>query len=238
MIYYFENYQFDSEQITLYKDNQLFPIRTNEANLLALLLSNPATIFSKQTILDHVWSDKVVAEQAVFQNISSLRAIFGEGAIKTFSRKGYQWQLVEKIPPPLKVEKKPSFEFNKKSSKIIAISLVAIVLFISGFVVNKEHIVQSKAQQRPIVIMLPFSLDGNQRGIDELSRKPTQTVSLKLAKSNVFQIVSSPSTLSAIDFTNTPANYFMELTTRSNASLVLTGTIRVHNGSHIMRYVL
>ena len=102
MIYYFENYQFDSEKITLYKDNQLFPIRTNEANLLALLLSNPATIFSKQTILDHVWSDKVVAEQAVFQNISSLRAIFGERAIKTFSRKGYQWRLVEKMPPPQK----------------------------------------------------------------------------------------------------------------------------------------
>ena len=55
MIYYFENYRFDSDQITLYKDNQLFPIRTNEANLLALLLSNPATIFSKQTIYFFSW---------------------------------------------------------------------------------------------------------------------------------------------------------------------------------------
>jgi hypothetical protein len=34
-----------------------------------------------------------VSEQVVFQNISHLRAIFGNDAIKTFSKRGYQWQL-------------------------------------------------------------------------------------------------------------------------------------------------
>ena len=54
----------------------------------------------KKSILSHVWQDKVVSEQAVFQNISHLRSLFGNQAIKTFSKRGYQWQLkVDSIHP-------------------------------------------------------------------------------------------------------------------------------------------
>ena len=57
----------------------------------------PEKIHSKEAIMDSVWQDKVVSEQAVFQNISHLRILFGNHAIKTFSKRGYQWQLNAEI---------------------------------------------------------------------------------------------------------------------------------------------
>jgi DNA-binding winged helix-turn-helix (wHTH) protein len=93
MKYLFDNFEFDSKSLILIKDQKAIDIRHNEAKLLALLLRSPEQVFSKENILADVWQEKVVSEQAVFQNISHLRSIFGNKAIKTYPKRGYQWQL-------------------------------------------------------------------------------------------------------------------------------------------------
>ncbi|MFT5294498.1 MAG: DNA-binding winged helix-turn-helix (wHTH) protein [Colwellia sp.] len=93
MRYKIKEFDFDSVTLVLMKNGEPIAIRHNEAKVLALLLENVDTILSKENILSAVWQDKVVSEQAVFQNISHLRILFGNNAIKTFSKRGYQWQL-------------------------------------------------------------------------------------------------------------------------------------------------
>lgn len=93
MRYKIEEFDFDSISLVLMKNGEPIAIRHNEAKVLALLLENVDTVLSKENILSAVWQDKVVSEQAVFQNISHLRILFGNNAIKTFSKRGYQWQL-------------------------------------------------------------------------------------------------------------------------------------------------
>lgn len=93
MYYYFQDYQFDSTSLLLSQHGQLLVLRNNEARLLHFFLSAPAQVYSKEQILAAVWQDKVVSEQAVFQAISNLRQQFGEAAIRTFPKKGYQWQI-------------------------------------------------------------------------------------------------------------------------------------------------
>lgn len=89
----FSDFQFDTEQNILYKNGEVFALNNNQAKLLGLLLSQPEKIFSKNEILDLVWESRPVSEQVVFQNISQLRAIISESAIKTFPKRGYQWHL-------------------------------------------------------------------------------------------------------------------------------------------------
>lgn len=72
MRYIFQNFEFDSTSLVLKKDNQALAIRHNEAKVLKLLLEHSDNVFSKEEILSHVWQDKVVSEQAVFQSISNL----------------------------------------------------------------------------------------------------------------------------------------------------------------------
>lgn len=93
MRYKIKEFEFDSVSLVLSKNGEDLAIRHNEAKVLALLLEQADKVLSKEEILSHVWQDKVVSEQAVFQNISHLRNLFGSQAIKTFSKRGYQWQL-------------------------------------------------------------------------------------------------------------------------------------------------
>ena len=93
MKYSFNTYQFDCDKKILTQDGQVVSLNEKAAKLLALFLLNNDKVISKQEILETVWADRVVTEQVVFQNISQLRALFGNNAIKTFSKMGYQWQL-------------------------------------------------------------------------------------------------------------------------------------------------
>ena len=93
MIFSFDNFRFDSERLILTKDGTILTLNEKPAQLLRLLLNNPDKILDKSEILEHVWSGKFTSEQVVFQNISYLRVLFGHDAIKTFVKKGYQWQL-------------------------------------------------------------------------------------------------------------------------------------------------
>lgn len=93
MIVGFDSFQYDCEQKILTKDGQIVPLSEKPAQLLSLFITEADKIHSKSDILETVWPDRIVTEQVVFQNISYLRALFGDKAIKTFSKKGYQWQL-------------------------------------------------------------------------------------------------------------------------------------------------
>ncbi|MCG7533850.1 winged helix-turn-helix domain-containing protein [Pseudoalteromonas sp. OOF1S-7] len=89
----FQDFEFDCQNLALSKQGRKIGIKEKPAMLLGLFLTDPQKIYSKAEILEHVWPGRTVTEQVVFQNIGHLRALFGDDAIKTFSKKGYQWQL-------------------------------------------------------------------------------------------------------------------------------------------------
>ncbi|MBU2972024.1 winged helix-turn-helix domain-containing protein [Pseudoalteromonas sp. C2R02] len=93
MRYTFNNFEFNTENLLLTHNDQAITIRHTEAKVLAVFLENQASVLNKEDILSYVWSNKVVSEQVVFQNISHLRQRFGNDAIKTFPKRGYQWQI-------------------------------------------------------------------------------------------------------------------------------------------------
>ncbi|TLX45692.1 hypothetical protein C1E24_17405 [Pseudoalteromonas phenolica] len=157
----FLDFEFDESQSVLYKAGEVIPLNSTQSNLLALFISNPQKIFSKEDILTAIWHSKVVSEQVVFQNISQLRSILGEDAIKTFPKKGYQWHLelilieapLEKLKRPnhsqiantsLKVEKSSeeqklasqniveSTNLKKTFDKRIAMACLMVIILISG----------------------------------------------------------------------------------------------------------
>ena len=89
----FKDYRFCQAQQILYCNEEIIPLKRNQAVLLDFFLASPDAIHSKDTILDAVWQGRVVSEQVVFQTISQLRVIFGNDAIQTFPKKGYKWQI-------------------------------------------------------------------------------------------------------------------------------------------------
>ncbi|MCO7189766.1 MULTISPECIES: winged helix-turn-helix domain-containing protein [unclassified Pseudoalteromonas] len=120
MRYQFDNFEFDSTDLILHRAGEALAIRHNEAKLLALLLENTHRVLSKEEILNEVWQGKVVSDQAVFQNISHLRALFGNDAIKTYAKRGYQWQRPVNDPVT-----GPKSELSDVQGKPVATSVAA-----------------------------------------------------------------------------------------------------------------
>jgi DNA-binding winged helix-turn-helix (wHTH) protein len=177
MLYIINNFEFDSTNLILTKSGEVIDIRHNEAKLLSLLLEQSKKVLSKEDILSHVWKDKVVSEQAVFQNISHLRGLFGSDAIKTFPKRGYQWQLnSEKTPQALSLadcdtdlsnagnsnnDTKTSINKNNSTKilRLFAVLTSFVVLFIMVYLGN--DISDKKVDSRINLAYIPFKNSKN-----------------------------------------------------------------------------
>lgn len=163
MLYQINGFVFNSETLVLTQDNEPVELRHNEAKLLALLLENSDSVLTKEAILSQVWQGKVVSDQAVFQNISHLRNIFGSDAIKTFSKRGYQWMLAYEVlaresqvssqPAHLPEQLKTQTKHNTRLWLSIAVALIVLITSFLGL--NK-----SEDLNKPPLAYIPISVVG------------------------------------------------------------------------------
>ncbi|MCO7223372.1 winged helix-turn-helix domain-containing protein [Pleionea sp. CnH1-48] len=163
MLYRFKDFEFNSADLVLKQKGEAVAIRHNEAKVLSLLLQHRDKVLSKNDILSHVWQDKVVSDQAIFQNISHLRNLLGNDAIKTFSKRGYQWQLplVQSAEP--KHSPQPTTDITLKASKprrssILALAAIVLV-FCLGFILTTLRDTSDQNTRATVskIAYLPFS---------------------------------------------------------------------------------
>jgi DNA-binding winged helix-turn-helix (wHTH) protein len=218
MRYIFENFEFDSTSLVLTKNGETLAIRHNEAKLLTLLLEQTGNVLSKEDILSHVWQTKVVSEQAVFQNISNLRSLFGVGAIKTFSKRGYRWELdVETVYEDTSPAEKVPHSILQSNDKVIvnknycwlALFLASLVIFVLNF---KADTKQTSVDSVIKLAYLPFiDLQGE--------------VKIHL-EDNVHFDFTELAHIDATNFTNSIELEYLSLAHKH--PLVLTGELRTH----------
>jgi DNA-binding winged helix-turn-helix (wHTH) protein len=133
----FGTFSFDPEQQLLSKDGVHVALTSKQAALLKLLTGDPGTVHSKDAILDAVWGGRAVSEQVVFQNISALRALFGQHAIRTYPKRGYQW-TVEVVTlsadqhGPL-IRREYANSAPRKAAAVVAALCTLLVFAVGGF---------------------------------------------------------------------------------------------------------
>ena len=229
MQYIFENYRFDACQQILYKNEQIISLRTNEAKLLNLFLSRPDEVLSKDVILDEVWGEREVSEQVVFQNVSHLRTVISDRAIKTFPKKGYKWQLA------LEVVKEP----NKhraliKNSKLwiaLAITFVCILLL------NAVKPEQGQGRHfKPVTINL-IPIEYQQAEGDKESSYFSIHSLIEYNKSKNFSWRLASSELTARTFFDSPSST-RESLNLTKQQMLLSGFISSYNDGMLLRYQL
>lgn len=233
MKYAINNFVFDTDQLLLWREGEVVAFRLNEAKLLALLLSEPHKLFSKEEILDRVWAGKVVTEQAVFQNMRNLRALFGEDAIKTFSKKGYQWQLpvaqvaddVLMASPITQQKRKPKSWPFIMASMLLA-GMLAIALS-GGWISN-----MGSSTNLPRVALIPFVAG------PELSPALVDPLWKGLQESVQFQGVAFNARPIPRDFLLVPQQYFQSITQSTQAPYVFMGVVSQYTGGLRIRYLL
>ena len=102
--YRFGPYRLDTVGFRLLRDDASIPLSPKALDLLLLLVSRPAALVSKDDILQALWSDVSVTDNALTQVVSDLRRALGDSPtspsyIQTVARRGYRFVApVEMIP--------------------------------------------------------------------------------------------------------------------------------------------
>jgi len=82
----------DREKYLVYKEGQELSFPKKEFELLALLLSKPGKVFTREVILESVWGGEVVVgDRTIDVHIRKLREKLGDHYIKTIKGVGYKF---------------------------------------------------------------------------------------------------------------------------------------------------
>ncbi len=83
----------DREKYLVYKEGEKFSFPKKEFELLALLISKPGKVFTRDIILESVWGgDVVVGDRTIDVHIRKLREKLGDHYIKTIKGVGYKFE--------------------------------------------------------------------------------------------------------------------------------------------------
>lgn len=104
-----------------------YRFRPKTFELLRLLAGSPAQVFSKTVILQQIWPDAIVEEQAIFQSINEIRKAFAPvEVIKTYPKKGYAWVL----PPNPQSPTSPDPQQRSTSKWLLLLTLSVLLVSI------------------------------------------------------------------------------------------------------------
>lgn len=86
----------DREKYLVVKDGEELTLPKKEFELLALLLSKPGKVFTRENILNDVWGQEiVVGDRTIDVHIRKLREKLGDASIKTVKGVGYKIDVNE-----------------------------------------------------------------------------------------------------------------------------------------------
>jgi two-component system alkaline phosphatase synthesis response regulator PhoP len=83
----------DKEKHLVYNNGEEINLPRKEFKLLALLMSKPGRVFSRENILSEVWgNDVIVGDRTIDVHIRKLREKLGDATIKTIKGVGYKFE--------------------------------------------------------------------------------------------------------------------------------------------------
>jgi DNA-binding winged helix-turn-helix (wHTH) protein/tetratricopeptide (TPR) repeat protein len=105
MIYRFGPFAADRTAYRVLRNGQALDLTPKLLDLLFYLLERPATLVTKESLLDGVWPDANVTDNALAQAVSELRETLGDRAaeptyIRTVARRGYRFVAPVEVTAP------------------------------------------------------------------------------------------------------------------------------------------
>lgn len=224
----FGEFGFDPQQQLLYQNGQPVQLTQKQVRLLSLFLEQPKTVFSKEDILDQVWEGRAVSEQVVFQNISKLRTIISNDAIKTFPKRGYQWQLPLSSQP----EAAPTLPYPQKETSKTYLRYIAPVLSVIALI-TVFLFLTTEEEPHPIVSQKAISALPIEARFEGTLEEELGVLNRHLADN----FTSADATISAREFLNSSYMKRLELGVTGD-KLLMSGILRWIKDQYFLVYRL
>ena len=95
MAYRFGQFLYDPVSHGLLREGAEIPLTHKSRELLLLFLQNPGRLLRREEIIERVWPDVAVTDDALRFQVTELRKAFGADGdtfIRTIRREGYRWE--------------------------------------------------------------------------------------------------------------------------------------------------
>ena len=120
---------FDDATGTLVFGNERIELRPKTYAVAKFLAAHPQQVCSKETIMNAVWENSFVEDQAVFQSINEIRRKFAPTAvIQTYPRRGYAWLLATMSQPTSQSQPQTQTAMKPSKPRWQLLSVVVAVL--------------------------------------------------------------------------------------------------------------
>jgi DNA-binding winged helix-turn-helix (wHTH) protein/tetratricopeptide (TPR) repeat protein len=172
MIYRFGPFRADRSAYVAFEGERPLPLTPKLLDLLFYLVERPATLLTKEELLDHVWPGANVTDNALAQAVSELRDTLGDSPqsptfIRTIARRGYRFIAPVEVEEPPRAESATSGARDAKASADVAAS----------------------APTREPVAVLDFTNVTGEADVAWLSAGIAETVSADLAALDDFKVI-------------------------------------------------
>ncbi len=123
----FDRFKLDAEKLMLYRDEAEIALPPKVVKTLAVLIENRGSILSKDELIEQVWSDSIVEESNLSQNLYLLRKSLGKRPdggtyIETLRRRGYRFtgnvytDEIPSVPANIAVRPQPPFKIERRGN--------------------------------------------------------------------------------------------------------------------------
>jgi DNA-binding winged helix-turn-helix (wHTH) protein len=150
-------------------------------DLLMRLAAQPGEVVSRETLLQEVWSDAVVVDEALTQAVARLRKALGDDGdyVETLSKRGYRLTVpVQPVDAPGAAPRRP---------RLVAATIAALLLVVGivAYVLTNDPPAPSPAtaERRDgwmTVTVMPFETLSPNAGQDYLARGMSDTLMTEL----------------------------------------------------------
>ena len=144
MVYRFDQFEVDDQEFRLAEDGTPVPLEPKALRLLIYLIENRNRLVRKQELLDAVWPDAIVTENALTRAIGLLRKALNEDPrapryLETIPTAGYRFIANVTVADPVPaissgatIESAPVGDGARRSSKWIPASVILLLVVASA----------------------------------------------------------------------------------------------------------
>lgn len=170
----FGEYELDTRLFELRRNGELVPVEPQVFNLLTYLAQHRDRIISRQELLDHLWTGKVVTDSTISSRIKAARKAIGDSgdeqnSIATYHRRGYRF-IAEVKEERANVEKGRPAQVKEQTRQF-----------------TPHH-------DRPSLAVLPFAYSHGNNAIEWIAEVLSEDISILLARIPGFLVISRNST--------------------------------------------
>jgi len=166
-IYRFEEIEIDVDNVWLKRDGEEFHVRQQTFQVLVYLLEQRQRLISKDELIEHIWRDTAVTDNALEQCLAEIRKVLGDDSrnprfIKTVPRAGYRFiGNVEEVSAEAEATTRVSQNQNQSQPAIAEASrpevwirkravLISVAILLTVVVVTTIYLIQRRRSLRTL----------------------------------------------------------------------------------------